>query len=180
MRLFETVIRRLRGVHSSWGAVDGAAVLLRGVLGFVFLAHGGQKLFGWFGGAGIDGTAAFFKSLGIPASHVFAAFVGLTEFGGGLLLVAGLLTVAVSLALIGDMIVAIATFNGANGFFSTNGGWELNLSLIGLLGGLTLIGAGALSFDRVIGLARREATVAAPGGARFSRSARELEDLVRG
>jgi putative oxidoreductase len=157
MRLFETVGGRLRAVQSNWRAVDAAALLVRGVLGFVFVAHGAQKLFGWFGGTGIDGTAGFFRSLGIPAPHFFAVFVGLTEFCGGLLIVAGLLTVAATVALIFDMVVAIATFNGPNGFFSSNGGWELNFALIGLLGGLGLIGAGAWSLDHVLGLGRVEA-----------------------
>ena len=181
MRLFETVGRRLRGVHSSWRVIDGAALLLRGVLGFVFVAHGAQKLFGWFGGEGIDGTAAFFESLGIPAPHFFAVLVGLTEFCGGLLIVAGLLTVAVSVALIVDMVVAIATFNGANGFFSSNGGWELNFVLIGLLGALTLIGAGRWGIDRAIGLARADATGDVAPPSRWASRSREaaLDELIR-
>jgi putative oxidoreductase len=166
MTLFKTAGSRLRGLHSSWRAVDGAALLLRFVLGFVFVAHGAQKLFGWFGGGGIDGTAAFFKSIGIPAEHVFAVLVGLTEFFGGLLILTGLLTVAASLALIVDMAVAIATLKHAHGFFvdppSPDGGWEYNFVLIGLLGALTLIGAGRWSIDRAIGLARDEAKAAPP------------------
>jgi len=160
MTLFENVGGRLRGAHSSWSAVDGAAVLIRGVLGFVFVAHGAQKLFGWFGGGGIDGTTGFFTSLGIPSPRFFAVLTGLTEFFGGILLLVGLLTVATSLALIVDMVLAIATFNHANGFFveSPNGGWELNFALVGLLGALTLIGAGSWSADNTIGLARAEAT----------------------
>ena len=179
--MFETVGLRLRGVHSSWRAVDGAALVLRGVLGFVFVAHGAQKLFGWFGGGGIDGTAAFFASIGIPAPHFFAVFVGLTEFCGGLLIVAGLLTALVSVALIVDMIVAVATFNGPNGFFSSNGGWELNFALIGLLGGLALIGAGAWSIDRALGLARDEATGDAAPASRWASRTPEaaLDELIR-
>jgi len=171
MRLFEIAGSRLRGVHSSWGAVDGAALVLRGVLGLVFFAHGAQKLFGWFGGGGIDGTAAFFDSIGIPAPDFFAVFVGLTEFVGGLLLIAGLLTVAVSVALIFNMIVAIATFNFAHGFFveSPNGGWEFNFVLIGLLGALTLIGAGARSVDHALGLARAREASPASSPPRFRR-----------
>jgi putative oxidoreductase len=158
MRLFETVGSRLRGVHSSWSAVDRAALLLRAVVGFVFVGHGAQKLFGWFGGGGIDGTAAFFESISIPAPHFFAVFVGLTELGGGLLIAAGLLTVAAAAALIGDMLVAIVTLTGAHGFFveTPNGGWEINFVIIGLLGALTLIGAGAWSIDSALGLARNE------------------------
>jgi putative oxidoreductase len=167
MTLFETVGSRVRGLHSSWRAVDSGALLLRGVLGFMFFAHGAQKLFGWFGGGGIEGTAVFFKSLGIPASHFFAVFVGLTEFGGGLLIAAGLLTVVAAVALIGDMVVAIATATHANGFFvvASKGGWELNLAVIGLLAALAVIGAGAWSLDYALGLARTRtaAAAASPG-----------------
>jgi putative oxidoreductase len=178
MMLFEALARRLRGAHSSWRAVDGAALLLRGVLGFLFVGHGAQKLFGWFGGAGIEGTTAFFKSIGIPAPHFFAVFVGLTELGGGLLIAAGLLTVAAAVALIGDMLVAIVSFTGAHGFFVAppDGGWELNFVVIGLLGGLAIIGAGAWSVDRVLGLARDEAP---PAPARFSREFPRVSDNPR-
>jgi putative oxidoreductase len=160
MTLLQTLGSRLRGVHSNWRAVDGAALLLRAMLGAVFIAHGAQKLFGWFGGGGLDGTEAFFTSLDIPAPAFFAGVVGLTEFAGGILIITGLLTVAVSVALIVDMVVAIATFNFANGFFveSGNGGWEFNFVLIGLLGALGLIGGGAWSADHALGLARTEAT----------------------
>ena len=156
MSLIETVGSRLRGVHSSWSVVDAAALLMRGVLGFVFVGHGGQKLFGWFGGGGIDGTTAFFTFLDIPAPHFFAVVVALTEFFGGLMILAGLLTVATSVALLVDMVLAIATFNHANGFFveSPKGGWELNFVLIGMLGALALMGAGAWSVDQKIGLGR--------------------------
>jgi len=147
--------RRLGAVHTTRTAVDSAAMLLRGVLGFVFIAHGAQKLFGWFGGGGIDGTTAFFTSLDIPAPRFFAVVAGLTEFFGGLLLIFGLLTAVTGLALLVDMVLAIVTFNADNGFFveSPGGGWELNFVLIGMLGALVLIGAGGWSIDRVLGLA---------------------------
>jgi putative oxidoreductase len=162
MKLFETVGGRLGGVHASWSVVDGAALLMRGVLGFVFVAHGAQKLFGWFGGGGIDGTAGFFRSLNIPAPQFFALVAGLTEFFGGLLIIVGLLTVAASLALVVDMVLAIATFTHAHGFFveTPDGGWELDFVLIGLLGALALIGAGAWSVDHAVGLGRTTATAA--------------------
>ena len=160
MSLIDTVGSRLRGIHSNWRVVDAAALLMRAVLGFVFVAHGAQKLFGWFGGGGIDGTTAFFTFFGIPAPGFFAVVVGLTEFIGGLMLLAGLLTVVVSLALLVNMVGAIVTFNHANGFFveSPNGGWELNFVLIGMLGALALVGAGASSIDNAAGLARTKPT----------------------
>jgi putative oxidoreductase len=151
---------RLGALHSNWTAVDAAALVMRGVLGYVFVAHGAQKLFGWFGGGGIDGTTAFFTSLKIPAPHLMAILAGLTEFFGGIAIVVGLLTVAATVALILDMAGAIATFNAAHGFFveSPDGGWELDFVLIGLLGALALVGAGAWSVDHTIGLARARGT----------------------
>lgn len=164
MSLIETVGSRLRGVHSNWSVVDAAALLMRGVLGFVFVGHGGQKLFGWFGGGGIDGTTAFFTFLDVPAPRFFAIVAGLTEFFGGLMILAGLLTVVTSLALLLDMVLAIVLFNHANGFFveSPKGGWELNFVLIGMLGALSLIGAGSWSIDNAAGLARTRRSTASP------------------
>jgi putative oxidoreductase len=156
MSVLETTGSRLREVHSSWRVVDAAALLMRAVLGFVFVGHGAQKLFGWFGGGGIGGTTDFFTFIDVPAPHLMAVVVGLTEFFGGLLLIAGLLTVPASLALVLDMVGAIVTFNHAHGFFveSPEGGWELNFVLIGLLGALALVGAGSWSVDQGIGLGR--------------------------
>jgi putative oxidoreductase len=160
MQFLKTVARRLRGLHSSWSVVDTAALLMRSVLGFTFVGHGAQKLFGWFGGGGIAGTTQFFTFIKVPAPHLMSVVVGLVEFFGGLLIIGGLMTVAVSLALVLDMLGAIATFNHAHGFFveSPNGGWELNFVLVGLLGALALIGAGAWSVDRLLGLVRTTAT----------------------
>jgi putative oxidoreductase len=155
--MFERLGRSLSAVQSSWAAVDVAALLLRAVLGVVFVAHGGQKLFGWFGGRGIDGTSAFFGSVGIPAPDVFAYVVGITELFGGVLLLAGLLTIVATIGLLTDMIVAIATVSHAAGFFVTaqKAGWELNLAVIGLVGALLVMGPGAWSVDAMLGLTRR-------------------------
>ncbi len=65
--MFESLGRPLRAVQSSWSAVDLAALVLRGVLGFVFIDHVGQKLFRWFGGGGIHSTTVFLTAVGIPA-----------------------------------------------------------------------------------------------------------------
>jgi putative oxidoreductase len=159
MTMLPTVGARISALHSRWGVVDGAALLMRGVLGFTFVGHGAQKLFGSFGGGGIDGTTGFFQSIHIPAPHFFAVVDGLTEFFGGLLLIAGLLTVAASAALLLDMLLAVATFTHGHGFFedTPNGGWELNLVLIGLLGSVLLVGAGTWSIDQRIGLGRTKA-----------------------
>jgi putative oxidoreductase len=170
MKLLETVGSRTRGVHASRSVVDSAALLMRFVLGFVFVGHGAQKLFGWFGGGGIDGTTQFFTFIGVPAPHLMAVMAGLAEFLGGLLIIVGLVTVAASLALIVDMVGAIATFNHAHGFFveSPDGGWELNFVLIGLLGALALVGAGTWSIDQALGLARTKTTAAVTTSSRVS------------
>ena len=155
--MFQSLGRPLRAVHSSWSAVDAAALVLRGVLGFVFVAHGGQKLFGWFGGGGIAGTAKFFRTIGIPAPDAFAYVVGITEFFGGVLILAGLLTVVASIGLLTDMAVAIATVSHSFSFFSqpkVGYGWELNLALIGLAATLLILGGGAWSLDAALGLTR--------------------------
>ena len=166
--MLDDLVRPVRMVHSSWSAVDVAALVLRAALGVLFVAHGGQKLFAWFGGRGIDGTTAFFQSVGIPAPHVFSYVVGITEFFGGLLLLAGLLTVVAAIALLIDMAVAIATVSHLAGFFVTaqKAGWELNLAVIGLAATLLIVGPGAWSLDAALGLTRRTrsaAPVALPG-----------------
>jgi putative oxidoreductase len=169
--------RPLRAVQSSWSSVDLAALVLRGVLGFVFIAHGGQKLFGWFGGGGMHGTTVFFRAVGIPAPDAFAYVVGITEFFGGAVLVLGFLTIIATAGLVIDMAVAIATVSHAFSFFSQQKvgyGWELNLSLIGLAAALLIIGPGTWSVDAVLGLTRGAGrrAAAAPRGAGVARAAR--------
>lgn len=156
--MFRSLGRPLRAIQSSWSAVDLAALALRGVLGVVFIAHGGQKLFSLFGGTGIDGTTAFFTSVGIPNSQVFAYVVGITEFFGGILLLVGFLTIIVTIGLITDMAVAIAKVSHSFSFFSQTKvgyGWELNFALIGLAAALLIMGPGAWSLDALLGWTRR-------------------------
>jgi putative oxidoreductase len=83
--------------------------------------------------------------------------VGITEFFGGVLLIAGLLTFVVTIGLVVDMVVAIATVSHNFSFFSQQKvgyGWELNLALIGLAAALLLIGPGRVSLDAAVGLTR--------------------------
>ena len=158
--MFEGLGRPLRAMQSSWSSVNLAALVVRVVLGFIFIAHGGQKLFGLFGGGGIHGTTAFFRIVGIPAPDTFAYVVAITEFFGGVLLVVGLLTFVAALGLVIDMAVAIATVSHAFSFFSQTKvgyGWELNLALIGLAAALLIMGPGAWSLDAALGLTRRAA-----------------------
>ncbi|MBO0801775.1 MAG: DoxX family protein [Nocardiopsaceae bacterium] len=150
--MFDFAGRFPRRIHSSWRSVDTAALVMRVVLGICFILHGGQKLFGLFGGPGIGGTAGFFATAGIPVPEASAYVAAILEFFGGIALLVGFLTVALSAALIIDMILAIATVTFSAGFF---GGWELNFYLIALLAALLLTGPGAWSADSALGLTRR-------------------------
>lgn len=148
----------------------GPAVL-RLAVGAVFVAHGAQKLFGVWGGGGVAGTAAFFAQLGLAPAYPLAVLVGVVEFAGGLLLIAGAFTLFVSLALAIEMAVAIWKVHLANGFFLNWGlapgqghGCEFNIALTGALISLMLTGAGALSID---GQRARSAEAEAYGRARL-------------
>ena len=123
-------------------------LLLRLVVGLAFAAHGTQKLFGWFGGGRLEGTAAFFSSLGYRAPAVVALLAGLAELGGGLLLASGLATPLAALALSSVMLNAIVTVKWPRGFFA---GYELELTYLTIAIALVATGPGRLSLDRAIG-----------------------------
>ncbi|HEV8044190.1 MAG TPA: DoxX family protein, partial [Rubrobacter sp.] len=122
------------------------------VLGVIFAAHGAQKLFGSFGGAGLQGTAGFHGQLGIKPPYLMAVLAGLAEFVGGILVAVGLLTPFAAVALIATMAVAVLTVHLKNGFFSMNGGYEFNLALAAMALTLLFVGAGALSLDSALGI----------------------------
>lgn len=126
-------------------------LLIRLVVGLTFAAHGAQKLFGWFGGGGLEGTGQFFSMLGFPGRR-HALLAGLGESGGGLLLALGLFTPLAALALIAVMLVAVLTVHLPKGFFAQNGGYEYNLVLAVVAWALTFTGAGAFSLDAWLGL----------------------------
>jgi putative oxidoreductase len=127
-------------------------LVLRIVVGVLFMGHGAQKLFGFFGGGGIAGTASFFEKTGLKPGRLHAWAAGLSEFGGGALLALGLLTPFAAAALIGVMTAAIATVHLRNGIWVTEQGFEYNLVLIAAAFALTAVGAGAWSLDRALDL----------------------------
>ena len=129
---------------------DVGLLLLRLGVGGVLMAHGAQKLFGLFGGGGVEGTAAAMESMGFEPGRESAIAAGLGETGGGALLAAGLATPAAGAAAAGTM-AAAASVSWENGLFTQRGGYELPL-LIGLgAAGLGLTGAGTLSLDDATG-----------------------------
>ncbi|WP_207844587.1 DoxX family protein [Williamsia soli] len=110
-----------------------ASLVARVILGVIFIFHGWQKLHT----NGIGATEAYFKMLDIPLPKAAAWYSALVEFGGGILLILGVLMPLVSLLLIADMIGAIFYAHIDNGFWNADGGFELPLALIA---GLVAVG----------------------------------------
>ena len=125
--------------------LDIGLAFLRVVVGAIFVAHGGQKLFVF----GFDGVAGAFGQMGIPMAGIIGPFVALVEFFGGIALVTGLLTRIASLGLLSTMVVAILKVHLPNGFFAPTG-IEFPLSLLGSTAMIALTGAGSLSLDGII------------------------------
>jgi putative oxidoreductase len=126
----------------------------RAAVGAVFIAHGTQKLFGWFGGAGLEGTAKGFDAIGLRPGKRNALIAGASETTGGTLLATGLLTPLGSAATIGVMSQAIRTVHWEKGFFNHDGGYEYNLTLICAAFALADTGPGPISLDRALGTER--------------------------
>ncbi len=135
-----------------YDAVSGLGYpLIRFITGLVLMPHGAQKLFGWFGGRGIEGTAAGFAKMGLEPALPLATVVGVTEFFGGLLIAIGLLTRPAAIGVVVIMAVAVFHVHLKNGFFWFNGGYEYPL-LWGVVAlAIVFCGGGALSVDRKIG-----------------------------
>ncbi|KOP65244.1 oxidoreductase [Bacillus sp. FJAT-18019] len=131
-------------------AIDIGLLILRLVVGLSFMAHGAQKLFGWFGGYGPKGTGGWMESIGIKPGVAVAVLSGLMELVGGLLFAAGFLTVLGAALITLTMLGAIVKVHGQNGYWATANGYEYNLLLIAVSVAVALTGAGAYSLDAVI------------------------------
>jgi putative oxidoreductase len=129
-------------------------LLLRLAVGGFFVGHGTQKLFGWFGGNGLDATAQGFEQLGLRPGRRNAIAAGTAEAGGGALLAAGLATPLAASILTATMITAIETVHAKNGPWLNNGGYEYNVVLIAATLALAEVGPGELSLDAARGRER--------------------------
>ena len=123
---------------------------LRIPAGIIFVAHGAQKLFGAFGGHGLDGTGQWMASIGLAPGYLMAVLAGSAEFFGGLALLLGLLVRPAAAALAFAMGVAILAVHIDEGLFMSNNGYEFGLSLLAVAVSLSISGAGLFSVDRAL------------------------------
>ena len=138
----KTSIRRVVGTDAGWGPV-----LLRVVVGILFVAHGAQKLFGWFGGYGLEGTGQWMASIGLGPGYLMALLAGSAEFFGGLALILGVLVRPAAIGLAITMVVAIFSVHIQNGLFMDKNGYEYALALLVVAVSLAISGAGKASVD---------------------------------
>jgi putative oxidoreductase len=122
-------------------------LLIRLVIGLLFIGHGAQKLFGWFGGYGLKGTGGWMESIGMKPGFTMALMAGLTEFFGGILFTAGLLTPLAGLMIALTMVMAILKVHGPNGLWVTQNGYEYNLTLLVVAIAVAIAGPGQYSID---------------------------------
>lgn len=126
-----------------------SALVLRVPLGLVLAAHGAQKLFGWFGGYGLEGTSKWMASIGFEPGYLMALMAGSAEFFGGFALLIGLLTRPAALVTACTMLIAMSVHLN-NGLFVTNNGYEFALTLLAACLSLVFQGAGKLSIDQLL------------------------------
>lgn len=127
-----------------------APLAIRIPVGLILAAHGAQKLFGWFGGYGLEGTGKWMSSIGLEPGLLMAALSGSAEFFGGLFLVLGLLTRPASVVVAFTMVVAIFSVHIHNGLFMSNNGYEYALALLAAAVSLLISGGGRASVDSLI------------------------------
>lgn len=123
---------------------------LRIPVGIIFAAHGAQKLFGWFGGYGLEGTGQWMASIGLNPGYPMALLAGSAELLGGLALILGLLVRPAATVLAFTMIVAIFAVHIGNGLFMSNNGYEFGLALLAASVALAISGAGRGSLDALL------------------------------
>ncbi|UUZ84098.1 DoxX family protein [Paenibacillus sp. P26] len=129
----------------AWGLL-----LIRLVVGLLFIGHGAQKLFGWFGGYGPKGTGSWMESIGMKPGVLMAVLAGLMELVGGVLLATGLFVPLAAVLIALAMLGAIVKVHGKNGIWATANGYEYPLVLLVVVIGIALTGAGDFSLDALL------------------------------
>jgi putative oxidoreductase len=127
-------------------------LVLRVVVGALFVGHGAQKLFGLFGGHGVTGTAGFFDQIGLRPARLHAVASGIAEAAGGVLLALGLVTPLAAVLLTAVMTAAVLTVHLRNGLWASANGYEYNLVMVAVVFALAAVGAGDWSLDNVLDL----------------------------
>ena len=156
-------------------------LIVRGAVGAFFVGHGTQKLFGWFGGHGPEGTGQFFESVGIRPGKRNAIAAGAAEAGGGLLLALGLATPVAAAAISSVMVTAIREVHAKNGPWVSEGGYEYPVVLLAALFELVDGGPGRLSLDAARGRVRKGlgwATLSLAAGAAGALAARSASEQL--
>ena len=123
---------------------------LRVPISIILMAHSSQKLFGWFGGYGLEGTGQWMTSIGLEPGVLMAFMAGSAEFFGGLFLLLGLLTRPAAVVTAFTLIVAIFSVHIDNGLFMSNNGYEFGLALLAATVSLAISGSGKLALDNVL------------------------------
>ena len=137
-----SLVQRLLTTEASW-----SPLALRIPVGIIFAAHGAQKLFGWFGGYGLEGTGQWMASIGLAPGYLMALLAGSAEFFGGLALILGLLVRPAAAVLALTMLVAILSVHIDKGLFVAKNGYEFGLALLVVAVSLAISGAGRASLD---------------------------------
>jgi putative oxidoreductase len=132
--------------------MDLALLIVRLVVGLLFVAHGSQKLFGAFGGAGLKGTADMFDAIGVRPGRLHAPAAGAAECLGGALLALGLLMPVGAALVIAVMVAAVVTVHLPKGIWNHNGGYEYNAVMVAVAFALAGVGPGQWSLDNALGI----------------------------
>ncbi|HEY6874876.1 MAG TPA: DoxX family protein [Candidatus Dormibacteraeota bacterium] len=127
-------------------------LILRVAIGAIMFGHGGQKVFGWWGGPGLAGWTNAMIRMRIRPPRLWALTAAFGELLGGVALILGLLTPVACAAVAASMLVAIALVHLPKGFWVSKGGYEFNLSILGAVAALALIGPGSASLDSALGI----------------------------
>ena len=133
-------------------SISAALLILRVVVGLTIAAHGAQKVFGWWGGSGIQGWAGALTHMRVRPALPWAIASAASELLGGLGMAVGLLSPLAAFAIIATQLVAIALVHIPHGFLSTKGGYEYNLTILAAMFAVAIAGPGAYSLDRLVGI----------------------------